>query len=293
MALYADLHVHTTASDGVDTPARVVRRAVGAGLAAVAVADHDSVGGVRAAVKAAEGTSVRVVPAVELSARQRGADVHVLGYFVDPEDPVLGAYLTRLRAARAVRAAHMVDRLRGNGVALEMKDVRREARRGTLGRAHIARAMVAKGAAESLSEAFRTYLGISGCCYVAKASPAVGDCVGFLHALGAVPVIAHPGLVRARLDFGALKHLGLCGIEAVNPEHTSGQTSYWRRRARDLGLVVTGGSDWHGEAQTPHALRFGKCVVTVSVLGELEALRPRRASSIDEPALFGGEVAPA
>lgn len=263
----------------------MVDRAVRAGVAVLGVADHDSVNAVAAATQAGASAGVSVLPAIELSARQGDSDVHVLGYLVDPSSPVLRGYLKRLSAVRRRRAGLIIERLRSRGLDVSFEEVMREARRGRVGRAHIARVLVAKGHARSMADAFRRYLGSQGSCYVAKPAPGLSVVIAFLRDLGAVPVIAHPGLVHEELDMAALIQAGLGGLESVNPEHTPAQQAYWSRTARRLGLVATGGSDWHGESQTPHAGAFGRFFVDASVASEILARGGRPHRGVRAPVL--------
>lgn len=284
-AMQADLHIHTTASDGVASPAAVVGEASRIGLGAIAITDHDTIDGICEASVEGARLGLWVAPGLEMSAWVGQTQVHVLAYFVDAGDVTLTDHLHMLGRAREQRAARIVDRLKDRGVPLGLNDVADEARGGRMGRAHIARVLVKNGHAVDLRDAFTRYLGRRGCCYVPRAVSLLEDVISFLSGLGAVPVIAHPGVERLRMPLRRLKALGLGGIEYAHPEHTYAQRAYWRLMAASLGLVSTGGSDWHG-AEDAHAMPLGCVSVPLRRLGELERRRrPRKTGLMPPPSL--------
>lgn len=242
----ADLHVHTTASDGTLTPSKIVDLASAREIDVLAIADHDSVDGLTEARDAAEKVGIRLLPAVELSAVQGSADVHVLAYFVDAADPRLLERLEGLRAARMRRAEAMVRALGEAGFPVSVDDVLALSDGGAVGRSHIARALVAAGAADSVSDAFARLIGRDRPYYVAKDSPSPREVVGAIRELGAIPVLAHPGVTRADELLDELISAGLGGIEAYHADHTPAQRTHYARIAAERGLLVTGGTDYHG-----------------------------------------------
>ena len=244
----ADFHVHSTASDGTCTPEELVALAIERGLDVIAITDHDSVEGISVAVAAAAGTPLTIVPAVELSAVSDGVDVHILAYFVDPADPGLLAQLVELRAARARRAVAIVGSLAEAGYRVTLHDVNLLAGSGAVGRAHIARALVASGDAESVSDAFQRLIGRECPFYVPKVSPSPAEVVARLRELGAVPVLAHPGVTRVDHLIPSLIQIGLLGIEAYHADHTPEQREHYADLAASLGVLATGGTDFHGTA---------------------------------------------
>jgi predicted metal-dependent phosphoesterase TrpH len=241
-----DLHVHTTASDGVWSPADVVSAALDLDLSVIAINDHDSVAGIDEALRAAAGTGLEVIPGVELSVLgPDGADAHVLGFFVDPGSPSFVRELETLRMAREKRAELMVARLREAGHALDFHHVSRQAGGGAVGRVHVARALVDAGSVDSVEQAFAELIGRQGPFYVHKTTLAVSEALTAIHAAGGVAVLAHPGVSgSAALD--PLIDAGLDGIEVYHAEHTPAQVAHYRRVATERGLLVTGGSDFHG-----------------------------------------------
>lgn len=243
----ADLHVHSTASDGTCTPRALVELALAKGLSVLALADHDSVEGIPEAIRAAQDTAVTVIPAVELSAvGADGSDVHVLGYFVDITDGHLIGHLADLRAARERRAASIVAALGRAGYPLDLAEVMSLSDGGAVGRSHIARALVAAGHAESASEAFQTLIGRTGSFYVPKDVRSPEDVIACIEDAGGVAVLAHPGSSRADALIAGLVGSGLRGIEAYHSDHTPEQRTHYAALAAELGVLATGGSDYHG-----------------------------------------------
>ncbi|MDO8915238.1 MAG: PHP domain-containing protein [Coriobacteriia bacterium] len=242
----ADLHVHSTASDGSLAPSALVAMALERGLDVLAIADHDSVEGLAEALAAARGTALKLIPAVELSASDGGHDVHVLAYFVDHTDARLLEHLADLRVSRLRRAGSMVAALCGAGYDVSIDAVLELSGGGAVGRSHVAAALVDAGHAESVSEAFRTLIGRGRPFYVSKDARPPRDVIATIVAAGGLPVIAHPGVTRADELLPGLVASGLRGIEAFHADHTPQQRSHYAAIARQRGLLVTGGSDYHG-----------------------------------------------
>jgi predicted metal-dependent phosphoesterase TrpH len=242
----ADLHVHSTASDGTLSPSELVALALDSGIDVLAITDHDSVSGLAEAQAAAGGTSLTLVPAVELSAAIDGYDVHVLAYHVDPDSPVLLEELRSLRQDRRRRAGQIVRALQSGGIPVTMDKVLACSSGGSVGRSHIARALVSAGHADTIAAAFERYLGRGREYYRAKRSRTPAEVIASIRALGAVPVLAHPGVTAADELIPTMVASGLLGIEAYHADHTPAQRDHYARMAADLGLIITGGSDYHG-----------------------------------------------
>ena len=248
----ADLHTHTTASDGTVTPEERIRMAREAGLEAVGVTDHDTLAGLPAARAAAARAGVELVPGVELSAEVelggRRVDVHVLGYWVDEGDEPLVELLAERRRARERRMARILERLAAAGVVLDEDRVRAIAGEAAIGRPHIARALVEAGVVATVAEAFERFLSPGRPGYVPRAPLEPARAFAAIRAAGGVPVLAHPGLLPARAQslLPAWKAQGLLGIEVYHTKHTAAQAQTFLAWARDLDLVPTGGSDCHG-----------------------------------------------
>lgn len=254
-----DLHVHTTASDGVLTPSDVVRAAIAAGLTAIAITDHDTVAGVSEALRTAAGTTLTVIPGVELSVdEENGVGAHVLGLLVDHTDPRLASTLEGLRVERDARARRMVALLAEAGHVIDFDTVRAIAGHGSIGRVHIARALVDAGSAASIPEAFDLFIGRDAPFYVRKRTLDPAPAIDAIHGAGGVAVLAHPG-VNGEEALPALLAAGLDGIEAFHSEHTAVQSSRFAALAAGHGLLVTGGSDFHGHDAHAAPLGGGAC----------------------------------
>jgi predicted metal-dependent phosphoesterase TrpH len=260
----ADLHVHSNASDGTDTPAEVMRRAALAGLDAVALTDHDTVAG-HAEASQARPDTLTLVPGMELSGRLDGHSLHLLAYLFDPTQPELAEQTQAIRADRELRARAMVRALAGLGVAISWDQVAAIAGTGVVGRPHIARALVASGAIAEPGQAFtRDWIGAGGRAYVERYALDPVRAIRLVRAAGGVTVLAHP---RADRDWvpsdeqiAALAAAGLAGIEVFHPDQPESQRASLLGLSRDLGLVTTGGSDDHGRL-TGH--RIG-CEITAA-----------------------------
>jgi 3',5'-nucleoside bisphosphate phosphatase len=250
---YVDLHMHSTASDGSRTPADVVRAAKRANLFAISLTDHDSVAGLPEAQAAGGELGVRVVNGVELSAVEGDTETHPLGLHLRDTD-VLERGLGELRAMRARRARQIVERLNDLGVAVTFDSVLAQAGTGVVGRPHVARALIAEGWATDARDAFDRYLGAGRPAYVAKEQLSMRDAIAMIHAAGGLAVLAHPGAGGTRERLEALRGLGLDGVEVKHPSHSSSDTTRLRALCEQLGMVPSGGSDWHGAADGPRTI---------------------------------------
>ncbi|WP_017570873.1 PHP domain-containing protein [Nocardiopsis halotolerans] len=262
-----DLHAHSSVSDGTDTPAEVVEHAVAAGLDVLALTDHDTVGGIGEAAKHLP-PGFTLVPGMELSCAYAGSSVHLVSYLFDPEDPGLAGELHRVRSDRASRAEEMVSKLRERGVDVTWERVLEIAGAGhdeyadanTIGRPHLARAIVEAGAARNVQDAFDRWIGSGGPAYVSRYAIDPVRAVELVRAAGGVCSLAHPARAEGSLNGAVpvelverMAEAGLGGIEADHPSHNREQTREWRGVAADLGVVVTGSSDDHGSL-TSHRL---------------------------------------
>lgn len=242
----ADLHVHSTASDGTLSPAAVVRRAHANGVEVLALADHDSVAGIPEAAHEANSLGITLVEAVELSAVSGDHDVHILAYYVNTLSERLARLLAELRDLRQERAAAMVDALTASGYRVSIDDVLQIASGGSLGRSHVARALVDAGHATSVRDAFENLIGRGRPFYVPKRSAAPAEVIAEIRDLGATPVLAHPGVTGADALLPEMLRAGLLGIEAYHADHTVAQKARYEALASEHQLLVTGGSDFHG-----------------------------------------------
>ena len=272
-----DLHTHSTYSDGTLDPEEVVELARSRDLAGIALTDHDTTEGVERARKAAELPGLVVLTGCELSAEHEGDPVHVLGYEFDPAEPVFAAARERIRAGRVTRARRMVERLRDLGVPLEYERVEELAGEGSVGRPHVARAMVEAGVVPDVPSAFSPdWIGTGGRAYVAKEAVTPVEAVRLIHGAGGVAVLAHPSVhagARAVPEplIRAMAVAGLDGLEADHPDHPPGARDHWRALAAELGMEATGSSDCHGAL---YGYRMGVCRTSEATLEALLARRP-------------------
>ena len=263
-----DLHLHTTASDGHWSPSELVSQALEAGLEVMAVTDHDTVAGIAEAVEAARGKPIEVVAGVEISATCNGQAVHLLGYFFDPGDDALQEYLHNMEEARVTRAHRIVERLQALDIDITFDKVQAHANGASIGRPHIAAALVESGAVDTEQQAFDEYLKNDGAAYVAKPKRPASHAIDLLHRAGGISVLAHPGHWTRLVTIEEMTQAGLDGIEVRHPAHDRGLTRYYGRKANDFGLIPSGGSDAHGRDDEETAPgKFGL------KLEEYEALR--------------------
>jgi predicted metal-dependent phosphoesterase TrpH len=277
----ADLHTHSTLSDGTDSPAELVTKAVDAGLDVVALTDHDTYAGLDEARRRAEELGIGFVPGIEISCRLGGVSVHLLGYGAGPE-PALDAELARARVSRADRLPDMLDRLAAFGMPLTRDEVMRWVGDSpSVGRPHVADAMVARGYVASRDEAFRDWLAEGSPVYVDRYAIDLPRAVALVLAAGGAPVIAHPWSRQSRavLTIDVLARLasaGLTGIEVDHPDHDAGTRAELRTVAASLGLLATGSSDYHGLGKVNNDL--GCETTSEPVLAALQArIASRRA----------------
>lgn len=245
----ADLQLHSTASDGSDSPSEVVRRAAALGFAAIALTDHDTVAGIAEARDAASRHDVELIPAVEISTLVGERQIDMLGFGIDTGSPVLLETLSLVRAGRMGRAEGMVQRLNDLGYAVSWDRVCEIAGGENIGRPHVARAMVEAGVVADVNSAFTdAFIGNGGRCYVERVKITPEEAIALIARAGGVAVVAHPGRSRVSDDeVAALAARGLGGLEAFYPQHDAGQTAHFVALAERYELVVSGGSDDHGD----------------------------------------------
>jgi predicted metal-dependent phosphoesterase TrpH len=267
-----DLHIHTYTSDGHASPTEVVGAAIAGGLDVIAIADHDTAAGLEEAWAAADGTALQVIPGIEVSTRHGGHDLHILGYWIDTRSEVMKQHQLVAASRREERMKAMVARLQELGIDIAFEEVLAAAGTETrsLGRPHLARALLAGGHTRFYGEAFERYLHDGGPAFVSQGFPTVREGIEMIHAAGGVAIWAHPEITILDREIRHFVEWGLDGVECFRPYLPSAQSMLLDRAARDLGLLRTGGSDWHG----PHRGPLGDFYVRDRDVPEFLAVRP-------------------
>jgi predicted metal-dependent phosphoesterase TrpH len=247
-----DLHLHTTASDGVRTPSGIVNYAKDKGLQAIAITDHDTIEGLDEGLSEGGRIGFEVIPGVEISAEHSPGSMHLLGYFLDIHHPLLRDKLSYLQKARAERNPKIIENLNRLGVRINYEEVVKASGGGQVGRPHFAQVLLEKGYVRSFQEAFDRFLGKGAPAYVDKIRFKPNEAISFIREAGGVAVLAHPKTLGMK-DFAALEKIilelmeaGLKGIEVFYPEHSSLEVAQFRALAERHGLLMTGGTDYHG-----------------------------------------------
>jgi predicted metal-dependent phosphoesterase TrpH len=248
---WVDLHLHTTASDGVLSPSGIVRYAAGKGLKAIAITDHDTIDGNQEALDEGKKAGLEVIPGVEISAQFDLGSMHILGFFIDIGNKALKERLSLLQETRAKRNPKMVQKLRELGVEISYDEVLRASGGGQVGRPHFAYVLLEKGYVNTMQEAFDRYLRRGAPAYVDKFRFNPKEAMDLIRKARGIPVLAHPFTLHLPPhQLNALLHeltqWGLMGIEIYYPEHTGDQVSFYKGLAETHSLLVTGGSDYHG-----------------------------------------------
>ncbi|NGZ03104.1 MAG: hypothetical protein CV090_08650 [Nitrospira sp. WS238] len=258
-----DLHLHTTHSDGSCTPTEVIGLAHQAGVTALAITDHDITSGIPEAIAAGEQYEIEIIPGVEISSLMGSSELHILGYFLDWQDNALNQRCKSLRDSRHHRNPQIVDRLRSLGIDITYDEVRALAGSDSVGRPHIARALMNKGVVTSAKEAFDRFLGDGKAAYVPRELPSPADAIRWIKEAHGLAVLAHPTWVKLTDQPLAelvrrLKADGLDGVEVYYSTHAARQTREYLSLAQQLGLLVTGGSDFHGITKPDIEVGIGK-----------------------------------
>lgn len=275
-----DLHVHSTESDGTLTPEDLVAEAKKVGLAAFALTDHDTCQGVGKAMPCVASAGIELIPGIELSTDYHGKEVHIVGLYIDIENEQLLKKTAEYRKCRSERNALMVEALRKEGLSITMEELVAENPDCVITRANIARFLYEHGQIKSVREAFDRYIGDHCKCYVGRLKVASTDAVRLIKEAGGTAILAHPllyGLSNTNLQkmIDELKPVGLDGLEAIYSTYTTGEEQQMKRLARENGLLISGGSDFHGSNKPDIALGRGRghLYIPYSILEEIKAHR--------------------
>ena len=245
----ADLHLHTTYSDGTESPERVVELAAAAGLSALAITDHDNTDAFPRARAACKRHGIEFVPGIEMSASAEGLEVHILGLLFDPAHPALVRHLAEQQQRRVRRIHEMVERLQQAGVAIQAEEVLQLAGEGTAGRPHVARVLLKHGYVSTFAEAFSKYIGPNNPGFVPGSPIAPGTIIRLLRDAGGIPVLAHPIYLKNDALIDGFANEGLLGLEVYHSNHQPEDIRRYEALADRLKLLRTGGSDFHGDSK--------------------------------------------
>jgi len=242
----ADLHIHSTFSDGTDTPEEIVKKAAVGGLTVISITDHDNIDAIKPAIKAAQDLSIEVIPGIELSTELPGYEIHILGFYFDYESEFLNNFLKKLVLSRRERIYKIADKLSNIGVKVDAEKILKSAGQGSAGRPHIARVMVEDGFASDIGDAFRKYLNFGLPSYVSHYKMTPKEAVDLIKKCGGFSVLAHPAASKCRHILDNFISDGIDGIEVFYLNHNNFQKKEFLDFAIKNGLIITGGSDYHG-----------------------------------------------
>jgi len=268
---FADLHLHTNFSDGSFSPEELIKALADTDISCIAVADHDTVMGIRPALEEAKSTGIEVLPAIELTAEYETSEIHILGYLIDCENKDLLATTALLKQNRIERIYKMVEKLKKMGLDLEAEAVFSFTKEGTVGRLHVARAMLGAGFVNSVSEAFEKYIGDKKPGYVLGFKLSPREAIDLIKNAGGIPVLAHPYTVSREDVISQIIECGVMGLEAYYPEHMHGMTDFYLELAKEKNLLVTGGSDFHGASKP--LLQLGVFKIPYELVERLKAAK--------------------
>lgn len=266
-----DLHVHTNKSDGIYSPSEIVNLSVIRGLAGIAITDHDNIDGIEEAIKySLNFREFKVIPGIEFSSIYNDQEVHILGYYIDYKSKKLIDITTDIKVSRLQRGKKMIKKINDLDMNITMEDVRRFSRKEFIGRPHIARALIEKRYVKSMSEAFEKYLNIDAPAYVERYKIEIDEIINLIKEIGGVSILAHPGLIKDRTIIDYCISKGINGIECIYPRHTNEDFEFLLNTAKKNNLIVTGGSDFHGD-RTKDIL-LGEYYVSLETINQMEGI---------------------
>ena len=276
----ADLHCHTTASDGLLSPTELVQLAAKLGLKGIGITDHDTIQGWKEAEEAGAYYKIRILKGIELNTNWQGKEVHILGYEVDSSSKYFIDKLRVLRKAREKRMEEILGRFKGLGINIAVDEVQQFAQGESIGRPHIAQVLIERGYVKTIREGFEQFIGKGAPAYVSrfKLTPEEGICL--IREAHGVAVLAHPGVHRLDEGIPAWVKVGLQGIEVLHSEHNSDDENKYFEIAQKYNLLKTGGSDFHGEARKP-GVNLGGWGVPIEVIQQIMDLAKSAMSGID------------
>jgi len=269
----ADLHLHTVFSDGTFTPRELIQEAKKAGLSAISIVDHDTVAAIKPAIDEAGEFDIEIIPGIELTADHNGREVHILGYLIDYTKPSFKQKLDFLKQNRIERIHKITEKLKDIGIVLSPEKVFALASFGTVGRLHVARAMVKENIVANTKEAFRRFIGEKGPGYVCGFKLNVPQAIGLIKSVKGIPVLAHPFTLYDDELIPEFVKYGIMGLEVYYTEHSQSMINAYLRMAKEYNLVVTGGSDCHGDAKPK--IKIGSIKIPYALVDSLKAAQAK------------------
>lgn len=267
-----DLHVHTNHSDGRLNPAEMVDLAIEKGLSGIAITDHDTTTGIDEAIeRSLQYKDFKVIPGIEFSCIYQDEEVHILGYFIDFKSPSITEATRKLKLTRIKRGHKIIDRLNDLNINISIEDVKVFSGQDYIGRPHIARALINKGYAYTVQEAFDRYLNKGKPAYVQRESLTIGDTVSLIKSNGGISILAHPGLLKDKEIIKNCISLNIDGIECVHSKHTKEDIKSFYKIAEEHKLITTGGSDCHGDS-TNKPLLIGKYFIDITKVPKMREM---------------------
>ncbi|MCP4264228.1 MAG: PHP domain-containing protein, partial [Candidatus Brocadiaceae bacterium] len=274
-----DLHIHTDLSDGTMSPGQVVKEASRLNLHTIAITDHDTVDAIETAQIVGNMEGINIIPAIELSSNYQSVDIHLLGYFVDIKNCALLDKLAELRSERVERIKKITKKLRALGVNIESQEVFDVSKEGSPGRMHIADVLCRKGYCSGIRESFQKYLSDNGPAYVSKEALTLKDAIELIISSDGVPVLAHPGVTKRDTLIPKMVEYGLQGIEAYYPTHQPDVVKRYLQIAKKHDLVVTGGSDCHGNRKPD--ITLGNIRISDDLVDKIKERRNNMAAALN------------
>lgn len=266
---YIDLHVHTTASDGLLNPKEVIQWASKKHLEAIAITDHDTIDGIEEAIYYGKKNGIKVIPGIEINTDYKGLEIHILGYLIDYKEKWFQDLLKELRLARYNRAKKMVQKLQDLGLSITMKEVEANANAASIGRPHIARVLINNGWVKTMKEAFDEYIGKEGPAFVERYKITPCEAIKYISDCGGIPVLAHPGLIKDNSIIKELVNCGLQGLEVYHSKHDQNMVHLYNSIAKQYHLIITGGSDFHGSLHEGQPI-LGSLNIDKSIIEDLQ-----------------------
>lgn len=267
-----DLHVHTNHSDGIYSPEKVIDLAMKMNINGIAITDHDTISALQVAINySRKFDNFKIIPGVEISSIYEGEEVHILGLYIDYKNTSIIDTTNNIKKSRIERGIKIVEKINKLGLKLDLKEVKKFAKKDFIGRPHIARALIHKGYVENMEEAFEKYLKLGAPAYVERYKITIEETVNLIKNAGGIPILAHPGLIKNKEIISHCVEKGILGLEGIHSKHTKKDVAFSIDFAKKNNLILTGGSDFHGDRGKGEIL-LGKYYVGTDTILQLEEM---------------------